>query len=335
MLSLQQLKNKDFAGDTVMSNVEKIVLAFLTPEISLEAIEQAKKLSKEELSEALASYYDASTANLFHSCLNWSNIEVYLKEENEQLRTFIKDWLSQQDNFKNIKGQINLDTLNFKLTNEKVKLVLTNLDFDIDLSEVDNFKHQLDLLEESSNQYFDACLLYNGKSFVLSLGQIEYKQPERVVFWKTHLSSAVKATLLASILFAATDLKAEDDTKRAISHATKAVMAQPEVKEAVDRTIKNAEKNAKEFVKETGTTIPATVIGYGIKTAVEGKVQVKGKGLKDLGVPMDYDIAVGFDNSYSLGVGGKNPYMKGSDYKIEGSKQGNEQKIQMKVNFEF
>lgn len=335
MLSLQQLKNQDFSGDQIMTNVEKIVLAFLTPEISLEAIEQAKKLSKEELSEAISVYYDSSTANLFHSCLNWSNIEIFLKEENDQLRTYLNDWLGQQENFKTIKGQINLKTLNFKVNNDKVKSVLTLLDFDIDLSEIDNFKNQLELLDESIDQYFDACLLFNGKGFVLSLGQVEYKQPERVDFWKTHLSSAIKATVLASILFAATDLKANDDAKRAISHATKAVMAQPEVKEAVDRTIKNAEKNAKEFVKETGTTIPATVIGYGIKSAVEGKVQVKGKGLKDLGVPMDYDIAVGFDNSYSLGVGGKNPYMKGSDYKIEGSKQGSEQKIQMKVNFEF
>lgn len=335
MLSLNQLKNQDFSGDQVMSNIEKIILAFLTPEISLEAIEQAKKLSKEELSEAMAVYYDSSTANLFHSCLNWSNIEVYLKQENDQLRSFMSEWLYQQENFKTIKGQINLKSLNFKVNNEKVKSVLTNIDFDIDLSEVENFKAQLELLDESADQYFDACLLFNGKSFSLSLGQVEYKQPERVDFWKNNLTTALKATVLCSILFATTDLKAEDDTKRAISYATKAVMAQPEVKEAVDKTIKNAEKKAKEFVKETGTTIPATVIGYGIKTVVEGKVQVKGKGLKDLGVPMDYDIAVGFDNSFSLGVGGKNPYMKGSDYKIEGSKQGSEQKIQMKVNFEF
>lgn len=336
MLSLAQIKNKDFSPGQNMSNIEKIIVAFLTPEISLEAIEQAKKISKEELLEGLNAFYDPTTANLFHSCLTWSNVELFLQSENQDLQAYLKEWLQTQDKFKTIKGLFNLQNFNFKVSDNSLQKVLNQTQYAVNLEEVDNFKQQLDLLEESHNQYFDATLVFDGKQFTLHMGEKETITAERVNFWKENLSSVIKASMLCGMIFAAGEIRAsDDDTQRAISHATKAVMAQPEVKEAVDRTVKNAEKAAKEFVKETGTTIPATVVGYGIKSAVEGKVQMKGKGLKSLGVPMDYDIAVGFDNSYSLGVGGKNPYMQNSNYKIEGIQNKQEQKIQMKVNFEF
>ena len=228
-----------------------------------------------------------------------------------------------------------MKTYNFKISDASVGATLQSLNYDIDLSEVENFKEQLNLLEESDDQYFDAVLSYNGKNFTLTLGQKENIIAERTSFWKQNLVTAIKAGVLCTAIFAMSEVKADEETKAAISSATKAGMAQPEVKEMVKKTIKSAEKNAKEFVKETGSEIPATIVGYGLKSAVEGKVQMKGKGLKQLGVPMDYDIAVGFDSSYSLGVGGKNPYMKGSDYKLEGTHKSGEQKIEMKVNFEF
>ena len=335
MLSLQQLKNNDFEHGANMTNLEKIVKAFLTPEISLEAIELAKKMAKEELEEGLSLYYDNSTANLFNSCLNWSNIDIFLKTDNQNLIVAVKEWLVIQENFKQVKGQINLKTYNFKINDSAVGSTLQTLNYDIDLSEVANFKEQLSLLDESDDQYFDAVLNYNGKSFNLTLGQKETVIAERISFWKQNLVTAIKAGVLVTAIFAMSEVKADEQTKAAISTATKAVMAQPEVKEMVSKTIKSAEKNTKEFVKETGSEIPATIVGYGLKSALDGKVQMKGKGLKKLGVPLDYDIAVGFDSSYSLGVGGENPYMKGSDYKIEGSHTSGEQKIQMKVNFEF
>lgn len=336
MLSFTQIKEKYFSGEYVMNEIEQIIDEFLTADISLNAIERVKKLSKEELSEALELYYNNLTQKLFNSCLDWKNLEVFLKIENEDLKENVKQWLYSQESFKTIRGRVNPKTLHFQVQEDIARLILFTFDFSIETSELNSLKENLQLLEENQDQYFEANLVFTDKGFILKLGETKQEETPRQSFWKENLVTAVSAGLIVSSIFFSPEIFADDNVDRAIKYATKATMAtNPELKEKVKGTIKDVENEVKEFASESGMVVPITVIGYGIKSVVEGKVEVKGKGLKSLGVPMNYNVSIGLDNSYHMGVQGKNPYMKDSEFKIEGSQRHGEQKIEMKLNFDF
>lgn len=335
MLSFNQIKNNEYSNDYILSEIETIVRDFLSPEISLEAIERAKSLDNENLKNALELYFNEYSKNLFISCLNLNNLYVFLDIESQEIKKEVKEWIIHQDSLKTIKGKLNPETLSFKPNDPIYSNILTKLDFQYNLNEIIPFKESLVLIEENPNQYFDSVLEMNDSILTLQFGQISQKETKRQEFWKNSLISGVSASLIIGSLFINSAQAEEGDVDRAIKHGTKALMRTDSVKEIVKEKTDKAEETVKEFAEETGLTVPVVVVGYGIKSIVDKKVQVQGKGLKALGVSMRYNMAVGFDSKVYMGVSGDNPYMKNSNFKIEGTHQPGEQKLEMKLNIDF
>lgn len=339
MYNLAQIKELSLKKESAQfTKLEQIVFDYLNPEISLSALENSKDLSTEELIEGLNHYCDITTEKLFMSVLNWNNISVFLQCDNISVTENVKSWILSQEEFKNIKGSLNLKTLSFKLENSHLKIVLEKIKFNIDLSEVEQFIEQLSLLEESTDVTYPATLKWSHNSFILTIGQDQLINQDRTSWWKDNLVKPIQAATIVGMIFTASMASAQDSNFKesdALKYATKAAMAHPDVKNTVDSITKAAEKKAVDMVKESGTEIPVTVVGYGIKVATEQKVQVKGKVPLSLSSPLQYDLAIGFNNSYQMGVSGDAPLIKDATYKIQGSKNGSEQKIEMKLNFDF
>jgi hypothetical protein len=321
-----------------MNNLQKIIDDFLTPDISLNALEEAKRLSKEEIVEGIEKHYNFKTSKLFLSLISWTNLDCFLKSENKDLLDEVKNWVLNQPEMLKISGQVNIENKNFKFDDILHKKIFIAFNFHVNTEDLVAFEHQLDLLEENKNVFFKANLILEKNQFTLVMGSDKINESPEANWWKEKLVTPVKALTLCAILFTANQSFADDSSRQALNHAKDFVMAQPEVQEVkkeIDKKLKKAEKEATEAVKDTPAEIPVVVIGYGIKTVVDQKVEVKGK-IPSLAVPMDYDLAVGFDGSVQMGVGGSNPLIKDSTYKLQGGRMDSgHHKIEMKLNFEF
>lgn len=301
MMTLKQIKEKDFM-DKEMSNLEKIICDFLTPEISMEAINQAKGLSIDEIEVMIQNYFDSSTTKLFESILTLNNVIVFLKSQNSDIIKMAEVFLYSQSQIQNISGKLNLKNLKFNC-DEQTKHILINLK--------------------------------NHSGFKMILGH-EVNKKEEINWWKEKLVTGLKVATVCSALFPGVVSAGEtDEAIRSAMKAASHTQQVKEMKEVLNKKAKEIEENAKNVLAATGTEVPAAIVGVGLKSAIEQKVEFKGK-LSDIGAnAINYDVSVGFDNTYRLGVGGKNPYMKDSNYKIETLKRNKEQVIQMKLDFDF
>ena len=333
MMTLKQIKEKDFM-DKEMSNLEKIICDFLTPEISMEAINQAKGLSIEEIDVMIQNYLDSSTAKLFESILTLNNVIVFLKSQNSDIIKMAEDFLYSQSQIQNISGKLNLKNLKFNC-DEQTKNILINLNKFVDISEIMDFVDQLEIIGESIDMIVDVKVVKNHSGFKMILGH-EVNKKEEINWWKEKLVTGLKVATVCSALFPGVVSAGEtDEAIRSAMKAASHTQQVKEMKEVLNKKAKEIEENAKNVLAATGTEVPAAIVGVGLKSAIEQKVEFKGK-LSDIGAnAINYDVSVGFDNTYRLGVGGKNPYMKDSNYKIETLKRNKEQVIQMKLDFDF
>ena len=333
MISLKRIKEKDFM-ENQLTNLEKIILDFLTPEISMEAINNAKSLGLDDLKYLIDNYFDVTTIKLFESIICLSNVVVFLKSENSEVVCLAEKFLEGQAQLQNISGKLNLKKLTFSCE-EQTKHILIHLNKYVDVSEVMSFVDNLILIGESLDVILDVKIIKNTSGFKMILGQ-EVNQKEEINWWQEKLVTGLKVATICTALFPGIVTAGEQED--AIRHAMKAASHTQQVKEmkqVLDSKAKEIEENAKNILAETGTETPAAVVGIGLKTAIEQKVEFKGK-LSDLGTgAVNYDVSIGFDNTYKLGVGGKNPYMKDSNYKIETIKRNRDQVIQMKLDFDF
>lgn len=308
--------------------LEQVVWEYLRPELSYSAIEKAKFLSKEELILGLEEYIHFKTLPLWKSLINKQNLTLFLNSKNEETKSLAKDYLEDLIEIKKVKGKFNLQSNTFKFNEELYKDIFQALSPSVDIQESEILKQQFSLLEESHDQWIDASLEKSPEGYKLIIGEVQEKT---VSPWAEKMIKTVSSLTLASLLFSSVSFA--DDSNKAIDYATKAVMAQPEVKEIVDKTIDSATKEAEKIVQETGTKIPVTIIGYGVKVVRDKAVKIQGKSpLKEL--PMDYSLAVGLE-SYSVGLQGDNPLVKDSKYWLQNTGSGKENKIELGIKFDF
>lgn len=297
---------------------------------------EIKNIELEEMVELLNSQCDEVIIQALENYINKSNYSfLFDKISNNEGKKSIKVICARMEDFKVIKGTVNIKNNSFKMNDISYQCFLNNLKEDeLILDELVSFKNNLELLGEEITTIEGVLKLENGLYHLKIGNSLDLETNERTSFWNSQISAPLKASMLIGVLFGSNFAMADESD--AVKYATKAAMAQPEVKEFVDQTIQSAEKRAKQVVEATGSQVPVTVIGYGIKSAIDQKVELNGKkALRQIGIPMDYNIAVGFDSSYSIGLGGSNPLINKSTYKIEGTQIKGEQKIELKLNFDF
>lgn len=326
-----------------LSDLEQIVLDYLTPEISLQALEAVKDISRADLQMGIEEFSDESTKKLWLSVLNWQNFSLFLNQADHLYDDEVKEWSVQQGPMQVIGGEFNVQKLSFKLSDSTLHNLFSKLNFNFNLSEVLAFAEQLKFLDETLDQYFPAKLVWQAGEYKLLVGQ-ESKvssQTSRVNWWQEHLAKPIQAVSICIVLFSSVNALAQSsDVSSAVEHAKQAALQQPGIKEKVQDMSKKVENLGKDLanqVKDTPAEIPVTIVGYGVKAAVDQKIEVKGKNveIKSLGVAVDYNLAVGFDSSVQMGIGGKNPLMDQGTYKLQGVKNHQEEKIELNLNFEF
>lgn len=339
MFNLTELKNalQNSEELTDLSSLEQVVFSYLQGNLESKII--VKTLSASEIDLGLNNYLDNSTMDLWLSAVNLQNLNLFLKLNNLEINTQLKNWIGIQSDLKIIKCQVNLETLNCKLEQNNLTGIFSQLNISVDCSEITEFVASLQLVEESANQYFAAQLIFINGGYKLVVGDGENQESERINWWQQNLVKPIQIATVCLALFAANGAKADDAQKdAAINAARGAIMSTEqgkEIKETVEQLQKKVTQAAEKIVKESGTEIPVTVVGYGVKAAMDKKVEIKKTSLQSIGLAMDANMAIGFDGSMNLGIGGKTPFLDNGNYKIQGATGGGANSIEMKLNFEF
>jgi hypothetical protein len=338
MVNLIELKRLATTGEqpTNLTSVEKIVLAYLQGEG--DSKELVKKIPLSELDHSLTHYVDEVTLPLWLNVLSVKTLPLFLQLKNSDITTYLKDWLREQKDLHELPCEVNLASWHCKLKDSNLTKIFTELNLPVDCSEVEPFVSSLKLLEESPNQYFTAQLIYLNHGYKLVLGEGENQEANRINWWQQNLVKPVQIAVVCMALFGAVEAQADDQSGAALNAAKNAALSTEQgkqIKETVDQLQKRVTKAAEKMVKETGTQIPVTVVGYGVKAAIDQKVEIKNTSLNSLGLAMDANMAIGFDGTMNLGVGGKTPFLDNGKYKLEGTTGSGKQSIEMKLNFEF
>lgn len=333
MLNLSELKKLVNAEPTAnLGSVEQMVLSFLKGE--KEALSLVKTLSGGDLELGINNYLEDSTLELWLAALSLNNLNLFIKVNNRELNLKLKDWVLQNSELATLKAEVNLETLHCKLPEINLTAIFVELNIPVDCSQIPEFTASLQLVDESPNQYFASQLVRINGGYKLVVGDGENQVEERISWWKENLVKQIQIATVCVALFGAIEVKA-DDTAAALNAAKGAALAIPEVKETVEQVSKRVTKAAEKIVEETGTKIPVTVVGYGVKAAIDQKVEVKKINLNSLGLAMDSSMAIGFDGTVNLGLGGKTPMLDNGTYKIQGSTGNGNSSVEFKLNFGF
>lgn len=315
MISLNEIKNSQL--ENLQSNLEKNIFNFFNNKSSF-----FYKVSNEEIVDGLE-FYGEDLEGFWPNLFNMSNIEVFLTKS--FLKEKIKEWLFNQPEFSKIDGKINLKTLTLT-TDPKIGWILFKIQPKVLDEDISKLINNLNDLEESLDKEVSVSLIKINNLFEIKIFQDNNKN-------KSNLRRCIdlaSMSVVISIIFSSSFAKA-DDTKKAISHASTAVMEQTELGKQLSEIQGNLEKQGRQIIQDIGGDVPATVIGVGAKVAIEKKVDFKGK-VKV--IPVNYEVSVGLDES-KVKIGNDDLFDAKVEGWISGTTGNSTQKLEIGLKYDF
>lgn len=315
MKSLNEIKTSQF--EDLSLNLEKSIFNFLNNKSF-----QLLNISNEEISEGL-DLYGEELIDFWPTLFNFNNIESFLVKT--YLKDLILEWVFEQPDFNKIDGKINLKTLT--LTAEpKIGLILSKVQPKVLDEEVSKLINNLSDLDESIDKEVDVSLIKGNQVFELKLKQENESRRSNL---KKCIDLASMSIVIA-VMFSSSFAQA-DDTKKAISHASKAAMEQSGLGRQLDEVQKNLEKQGRQIIQDIGGEVPAAVIGTGAKVAIDRRVDFKGK-VKV--IPVNYEVSVGLDES-KVKIGNDDLFDAKVEGWISGTTGNSTQKLEIGLRYDF
>lgn len=291
----------------------------------------AESITDDEVEKGLLLYYNSKTVNFWKKVINLKNFKLFYSISDA--KEMAKEWISEREELKIVKGTLNLKTLLFKSSESIINELLLFLSPSVEENEISRTIKQLEFLDESLDQEIPVTLIrINNNHYEMVLNS-KKEDPS----WVKKNVRSVSMAVLCGVLFSqgafAQDRFApeQDDTRDAVSAFGKAVMAHDQVKTKVRTISKDMEKKAKKVLDENGLEVPAAVVGAGIKGVIEGKFEIKGKTKL---VPAKYNLELGVNN-ISFKVSNDEILGSNSECWIETEAMASETRVGLGVKFGF
>lgn len=243
---------------------------------SIEGIKKFFELSLNEQQEIIP-YLIANLTTDLTILIDKRNLSLWIKED----FTLAKKWVVQQPEYKNLRGRVHLTKQILILEDSEQTEILSKVSpklFGEELSKLIQVATEL-----GDDQEVEVSLLAVGEDFLVT--PIDKKDIQTV--GSKFKGISISVVLLLTIF--SSNAKA-DSTEDAIRTAAKAALIQTGTQEKIEQFQKMVEQKAQQVIKDTGTEIPAGVIGFGARSLVRQKVEFKGE---TPFVPLNYQLSVG------------------------------------------
>lgn len=268
---MRPIKELISLSDSDLSDLEIVVKTFLNVDTEKKAIQLARKLSLSEIKEGLTYYNLISTEGLWQEAITLNNLKAYLTSEHG--KEIATQFIKQSDEFKVIKGIYNVPSHTFKSESSLIGEALSLLNPLVTEKDITRLKNVSESIGTELSSVPAFLKRESDISFELSLEDEKEESAE----WLSKISSPVPAMLVVAAMFPSVS-QADDHSSKAVNAAAKATLIQTGYDKKAAAFAKAMGKKAEAAINEGGDSarIPAAVVGFGVKTAVEGKIAFKG-----------------------------------------------------------
>ena len=310
-----------------LNDLEKTVSLFLMDqEVDLEII-------KENLDAFLDYYVYPETVELAKKVLDRNYLEIFLSHEKPEVNQIALDYIRESDEFNDFEGLLDPSSLIFSCQKQEDLLILNQAPevFSQDLQE---FLEEAKELKETPTKIkakLKKVVNQEGFSFVLTLSSPKGKEEVRRKNLMSKLKKPIQTGVMALAIFSGAEAFAGDG-KEALKQASKAALETKEGK-MLKSYAKEQAKKIEKIVKESGGEIPAMIVGYGAKVAMERKIGVGYKVSEEGNVRIDLES--NFQDA-SVRFSGDGPnFLENSRYQFNAGTSNGAGEFKFQLGFEF
>lgn len=243
---------------------------------SPEGVKNFFELSLNEQQEIIPYLISNLTIDLTE-LISTRNLSLWIKED----FSLAKKWVVNQPEYKSLRGKVILSKSTLVLEDKEKTEILSSLSPNL-------FGEELAKLiqvakEVGDDREIEVVLTSSLEGYLVT----PITKNENFSVASKFKGITISAVLLLTIF--SSNAKA-DSTEDAIRTAAKAALIQTGTQDKIEQFQKMVEQKAQQAIKETGTEVPAGVIGFGAKALVRKKVELKGE---TPFVPLNYHLSVG------------------------------------------